>query len=123
MPQKPHLQLPYFDYLLAALQNNDELIETSFGRHVHWGYWPDPSRATCSPEEYGTAAEELCRAICDAAGIREGMRIIDVGCGFGGTLASLNERFSELQLVGVNIDSRQLNRAMSQKCQIVFVRI
>ena len=49
--------------------------------------------------------------MCDVAEIRDGMRIIDVGCGFGGTIASLNERFSELELVGVNIDSRQLERA------------
>ena len=70
-----------------------------------------PPQATCSPEEYGTAAENLCRMVCDAAEIRDGMRIIDVGCGFGGTLASLNERFSDLQLVGVNIDARQLERA------------
>lgn len=39
------------------------------------------------------------------------MRIVDVGCGFGGTMASLNERFSDLELVGVNLDARQLERA------------
>src|SRR5262249_52529756 len=33
------------------------------------------------------------------------------GCGFGGTLASLNVRFSDLDMVGVNIDARQLDRA------------
>ena len=102
---------PYFDELFQRLAIEDAHTVAAFSRHVHWGFWQDPSRATCSPEEYGAATEELCRAICDAAGIREGMRIIDVGCGFGGTLASLNERFSELQLVGVNIDSRQLERA------------
>jgi cyclopropane fatty-acyl-phospholipid synthase-like methyltransferase len=39
------------------------------------------------------------------------MRVLDVGCGIGGTIASLNERFSGLDLVGVNIDARQLERA------------
>jgi cyclopropane fatty-acyl-phospholipid synthase-like methyltransferase len=102
---------PYFDGLIQRLAIDDTRTVAAFGRHVHWGYWQGPTQATCSPEEYGAAAEELCRAICDAAEIRDGMRIIDIGCGFGGTLASLNERFSELQLVGVNIDSRQLDRA------------
>lgn len=102
---------PYFDGLFQRLASHDVSTVAAFSRHVHWGYWNDPSRATCSPEEYGTAAENLCRVICDAAEIRDGMRIIDVGCGFGGTLASLNERFSGLQLVGVNIDTRQLERA------------
>jgi SAM-dependent methyltransferase len=102
---------PYFDGLFQRLAVGDARTVAAFGRHVHWGYWDDPPLATCSPEAYGAAAEALCRAICDAAGIRDRMRIIDVGCGFGGTLASLNERFSELQLVGVNIDARQLERA------------
>jgi len=102
---------PYFDGLFHRLASNDAHTVAAFGRHVHWGYWQDPSKATCSPEEYGVAAEALCQAICDTAGIRDGMRIIDVGCGFGGTLASLNERYSELQLVGINIDARQLERA------------
>ena len=102
---------PYFDGLFQRLASDDVSTVAAFGRHVHWGYWNDPSQATCSPQEYGTAAENLCSVVCDAAEIRDGMRIIDVGCGFGGTLASLNERFSGLQLVGVNIDARQLERA------------
>jgi SAM-dependent methyltransferase len=102
---------PYFDGLFRRLSADDALTQSAFGRHVHWGYWDEPSRATCSAEEYGEAAEQLCRALSDAAVIQSGQRILDVGCGFGGTIASLNERFSELQLVGVNIDPRQLQRA------------
>ena len=41
----------------------------------------------------------------------DGQQILDVGCGFGGTIASLNENFTEQNLVGVNIDDRQLERA------------
>ena len=102
---------PYFDGLFQRLANDDAGTVAAFGRHVHWGYWSQPPPATCSAEEYGEAAERLCRAVCDAAGIHGGARILDVGCGFGGTIASLNERFSQLQLTGVNIDPRQLERA------------
>jgi len=42
---------------------------------------------------------------------KKSMRVLDVGCGFGGTVASLNERFSPIDLVGLNIDARQLKRA------------
>ena len=45
-----------------------------------------------------------------AAGIADGQHILDVGCGFGGTVASLNENFSRVHLLGVNIDERQLER-------------
>jgi SAM-dependent methyltransferase len=34
-----------------------------------------------------------------------------VGCGFGGTIAHLNERLSDCTLVGLNIDERQILRA------------
>lgn len=102
---------PYFDGLLQRLAVDDPRTVAAFSRHVHWGYWRDPAKATGSPEDYGAAAENLCRTVCDAAEIRDGIRVLDVGCGFGGTLASLNERFSKLQLVGVNIDARQLERA------------
>ncbi len=102
---------PYFDGLFSRLATNDAATMAAFGRHVHWGYWAEPSENLCSPAEYGTAAEDLCRLLCDTAGVQDGMRVLDVGCGFGGTLASLNDRHREMQLVGVNIDGRQLARA------------
>jgi len=39
------------------------------------------------------------------------MRVLKAGCGFGGTLACLNERVERLDLVGLNIDQRQQQRA------------
>ena len=107
-------RLPYFDFLLSELAKQNPAIEKSFGRHVHWGYWDDPDHAVCDDEDYGRAAEKLTLELCQLAGIAEGERVLDVGCGFGGTIASLNERFSRLQLTGVNIDDRQLARARQQ---------
>jgi ubiquinone/menaquinone biosynthesis C-methylase UbiE len=108
---EPFRVAPYFDVLLERLDGGDRRAEVAFGRHVHWGYWPDTDGADGSPEDYAAAAERLCRKVCDAAGIRDGMRVLDVGCGLGGTIASLNERFNHLDMVGVNIDARQLRRA------------
>lgn len=102
---------PYFDLLLARLEANDPAAALAFGRHVHWGCWQDPDRADGSPEDYARAAETMCRLVCDASGIRDGSRLLDVGCGFGGTIDSLNERFRKLDMTGLNIDSRQLERA------------
>jgi len=102
---------PYFDDLLARLEAGDETSRAAYGRHVHWGWWPDPATATDTAEDYGAAAERMCHLVCDAAGIADGMRVLDVGCGFGGTIASLNDRFHNLDLLGVNIDPRQVKRA------------
>jgi ubiquinone/menaquinone biosynthesis C-methylase UbiE len=102
---------PYFDVLFSRLQQDEPAATIAFGRHVHWGFWEEPSTTDGTPEDYARAAELLCRRVCDAAGVRDGQRILDVGCGFGGTIASLNERFAGLTLVGLNIDPRQLDRA------------
>lgn len=45
------------------------------------------------------------------AAIHAGDRVLDVGCGFGGTIASLNEHQRGLILTGVNLDPRQIERA------------
>jgi SAM-dependent methyltransferase len=102
---------PYFDVLFERLRGGDEQVRAAFGRHVHWGYWPDPAAADLTPEDYGRAAERLCREVCNAARIVDGQRVLDVGCGLGGTVASLNERFAGLDLTGLNIDARQLDFA------------
>ncbi len=107
LPEPP----PYFDALLERLAAGDPEATAAFGRHVHWGYWANPDADPGTGANYAVAAEELCRRVCDVAPVRDGMCVLDVGCGFGGTIASLNERFQNLDMTGVNIDARQLARA------------
>jgi ubiquinone/menaquinone biosynthesis C-methylase UbiE len=106
--------MPYFDYLLAAFDKGYVSLEKSFGSHVHWGYWENPELATQTPEDYFQAAENLSRLIYNAAQVQDNQSVLDVGCGFGGTVASLNEHFQGMELVGLNIDERQLERARRQ---------
>ena len=87
---------------------------TAFGRHVHWGYWNEPAQADIGFEEYGRAAEALCLAVLSCTNVRDGLRVLDVGCGLGGTIACLNERYSRMEFIGVNIDPLQLQRAAAQ---------
>jgi SAM-dependent methyltransferase len=108
------MQLPYFDFLLERLARGDPAIGASFGRHVHWGYWARPREAACDDADFGRAAEALTLEMCELARVADGMCVLDAGCGFGGTLALLNERFGGMQLAGLNIDARQLARAQRQ---------
>ncbi|MER3491729.1 MAG: SAM-dependent methyltransferase [Mastigocladus sp. ERB_26_2] len=109
--QNQKIELPYFDQLFEDIrQGNTEVIK-SFGHHVHWGYWQNPSTADGSIDDFANAAENLTRRVCDAGGAEDGQKILDCGCGFGGTIASLSDRFTNMHLVGLNIDPRQLARA------------
>lgn len=105
------VNLPYFDLVLQRLADGHPEFELAFGRHVHWGYWADPARAQCTAADYANAAEDLTRQVYSAAQVANGQAILDVGCGFGGTVASLNESLDNVRLVGLNIDPRQLERA------------
>jgi len=102
----PKIGLPYFDYLLEALATGDESVAKSFGRHVHWGYWQDPAKADLSVADFAEAAENLTAQVCLAATIDNNLSVLDVGCGFGGTVAYLNENYTGMALTGLNLDER-----------------
>lgn len=104
-------KLPYFDMLIPLLDAGNADVAAAFGRHVHWGYWPDPRLATREAANYAAAAERLTVEVYGGARIADSQSVLDVGCGFGGTIANLNERFDGMRLVGLNIDPRQLARA------------
>lgn len=105
------IPIPYFDLIFEQLRAGDEEFARAFGHHVHWGYWDPPESCTGTVEDFAEAAERLCQRVCDAARPGPGQELLDCGCGFGGTVASLNQRFTGLRLVGLNIDPRQLARA------------
>ena len=105
------IALPYFDMILQQLEAGQPETAQVFGRHVHWGYWAETKTADGSLEDFAIAAETLCQRVYAAAHIQEGDRLLDAGCGFGGTIASLNENYQQLDMTGINIDPRQLERA------------
>jgi ubiquinone/menaquinone biosynthesis C-methylase UbiE len=121
------VELPYFDALLKLLHSGNAAVERSFGRHVHWGYWEKPQDARPNPIDFAEAAENLSRELCRAVPIESGMSVLDVGCGFGGTIAHMNDRYADMRLTGLNLDARQLRRARTQvvplpRNRIEFVR-
>jgi ubiquinone/menaquinone biosynthesis C-methylase UbiE len=106
--------LPYFDILLDQLSRGKRDITQAFGRHVHWGYWDASRTGDGSMSDFAIAADRMSQRVWRAAGATDGMRILDVGCGFGGTIATLDEALANVDLVGLNIDGRQLARARDQ---------
>lgn len=110
--------LPYFDLLLAG---QGEPAAEAFSRFVHWGYWEDPSRASLDRAEFAAAMERLNGLVVDAGGPKDGEKVLDAGCGFGGTLAGLSKRLPGAKLTGLNIDGRQLVLARKNAPGVEFV--
>ena len=77
------------------------------GRSIHLGYWP-PGQ-TCEPDDFAAAQARLDDLIIDAAALGDGLAVLDVACGLGGLLATLDTRFRGMELTGVNHDPRQLD--------------
>jgi ubiquinone/menaquinone biosynthesis C-methylase UbiE len=97
--------------LFRLLEQQDASTVAAFGRNVHWGYWDDPQASLGTADDYALAAERLTMRVTAAAELEDGLALLDCGCGFGGTLANINERYRDMRLVGLNIDARQLARA------------
>ena len=104
-------RLRYFNIFLDSIERQDKEVTEAFGHHVHWGYWDSNNLADGSVEDFRRAAEELSIKMCEAGRITDNQKVLDVGCGFGGTIATINNRYKYMDLVGVNIDERQLSRA------------
>jgi len=102
------VNLPYVD---SALDHLDRGGPASWWHHLHWGLYDDPASADDSPEAYVSAATALTEAVVAAAGVADGRAVLDVGCGFGGTLAHIAARNRGCRLAGLNIDERQLRWA------------
>lgn len=98
---------PYFETVLEHLRRGDGAIRQAFGEHVHWGFWDNPNATATTPDEFHRAAEAMLDRMLGEA-IRDGAKILDVGCGLGGTINFLNRRCASCTLVGINIDQRQL---------------
>lgn len=101
-----------FSYVDSALRHLEAGGDApAFWRHFHWGLFDEPERADDSPERYFTAAEAMTDHVVAAAGVTAGSRVLDVGCGFGGTLDRVRSRLPGCRLAGLNIDERQVSWA------------
>jgi len=102
------VNLPYVD---SAIEHMEDGGPSAFWHHLHWGLYDDPSLDDDSPERYVAAAEALTEHVVASAQVADRRRILDVGCGFGGTVGHIRRRNQGCRLLGLNIDIRQLQWA------------
>lgn len=105
--------LPYFDLLINERQDGGEAGQL-WDRQVHWGYWENPRDALNTRADYVAAMAQMNGVLFEAGKVADGQRLLDVGCGFGGTIQEINAEHSNMDLTGLNIDPRQLAAAEAQ---------
>jgi ubiquinone/menaquinone biosynthesis C-methylase UbiE len=105
--------LPYFDLLLSERQDGGVAGEL-WENQVHWGYWDNPKSAQGTKADYVAAMAKMNNVLFEAGKVGDGLKLLDAGCGFGGTIQQLNAQHSNMDLTGLNIDARQLAAAEAQ---------
>lgn len=103
--------LPYINLIIDLIKDNNSSYKTSFKKNIHWGYWDKPKLSIINSEEFIEATERMTDFIIKISDINNGQTVLDIGCGFGGAIESLNKRYDNLVLYGLNNDSRQLEIA------------
>lgn len=103
------------DAFRAELRSCPIAIETAAANEQHYELPPEFFQEVLGPRLkyssclYETGSEDLAaaevamlRLTCERAGIRNGMRVLDVGCGWGSLSLWIAEQFPGCQVVGVS---------------------
>ena len=82
----------------------DVFYRDVWGEHVHHGYFQT------GRESVETAVEGLILLVAGKLGLVAGQRVVDIGCGYGGSARFLAERYG-VDVTGVTISKAQLAQA------------
>jgi tocopherol O-methyltransferase len=77
-----------------------------WGEHIHHGYWQDN-------ESPATAQAKLVARLAERAAIPSGARVLDIGCGLGGSALWL-ARHLRCSVMGITISPVQVQMAMQR---------
>ncbi len=90
-------------YYQAATDDYLRYYQSHWHHHMHYGFERNlPKR--------GNPTENLIRYMSDIAGLQAGQRLLDAGCGVGGSAIWLSKNLS-LQCVGITLMQSQANLA------------
>jgi cyclopropane-fatty-acyl-phospholipid synthase len=78
-------------------------FEIALGRHLKYSgcYWPE------GIESLDAAEAAALEQTCERAGIRDGMRVLDLGCGWGSLSLWIAEKFPECRITSVSNSAPQ----------------
>jgi MPBQ/MSBQ methyltransferase len=88
------------------------ILEYYWGEHIHLGvYTPDELARGYLKKDFIAAKVDFCDDMLAFAGANAPKRILDVGCGIGGTSRHLAALFPDAEVVGITLSPNQVMRA------------
>ncbi len=93
--------------IAAVARHYDELdpfYREIWGEHVHHGYWASGNE---TPSE---AANALVDLLCARLQLQPGMRVCDIGCGYGATARRLAQ-LHQVAVDGLTVSQAQASHA------------
>ena len=88
---------------------NDRLLENLWGEHIHLGFYEKPRLK----KDFRKAKVDFVHELVQWSGLNnlpKGSRILDVGCGIGGSSRILSNDYG-FDVVGISISQEQIKRA------------
>lgn len=88
------------------------ILEHYWGEHIHLGYYSAEERARgYKKKDFKKAKFDFVDEMLHWSGAQQPQRILDVGCGIGGTSRHLAARFPNARVQGITLSPNQVARA------------
>ena len=87
------------------------ILEYYWGEHIHLGYYTKEQRKEgYKKQSFVEAKYKFIDEMLKWCGVESPKKIIDVGCGIGGTSRYLAKQFPDAEVVGITLSPNQVNR-------------
>jgi len=88
------------------------VLEYYWGEHIHLGHYSEAERAAgYKRKDFIQAKYDFIDEMLLWSGAKELKRIVDVGCGIGGTTRRLAARYPDAEVIGITLSPNQVKRA------------
>ncbi|GBF99015.1 S-adenosyl-L-methionine-dependent methyltransferase [Raphidocelis subcapitata] len=90
---------------------DEGILEHYWGEHIHLGWYTEEERAAgWWKADFKAAKLRFTEEMYRFSGAKAPRRILDVGCGFGGSSRWLAAQFPDAEVVGITLSKKQVER-------------
>lgn len=111
-PEQDSVGVEYDDW------TDEGILEHYSGEHIHVGYYDDKDiQRGFFKKNFIEAMLDFTKKLEEFSKIENPKRILDVGCGIGGTTRYFHKKYPDAEIVGITISQAQIKRAKELDAQ------